>query len=138
MARLDLSWFDSPDDEGQLRRLDELVQGLSVLKPIPQDFEELLSVFERFPGHDGFGVFWGIVHCLEHFQGYEAALLESVRRAPGDFNLTMVNRMLNGGITHVENDSLIEVLETVAASENASREVRDTARDFFAYQSAKQ
>jgi hypothetical protein len=138
MARLDLSWFDSPDDEAQLQRLDELVQGLSVLKPTRRDFEELLSVFERFPGHDGFGVFWSIVHCLEHFQGYKAALLESVRRAPGDFNLTMINRMLNGGITHVEDESLIEVLKTVAASENASRQVRDTAIAFIAYQSAKQ
>ncbi|NHZ94356.1 hypothetical protein [Massilia sp. CCM 8734] len=136
MARLDLSWFDSPEDEAQLQRLDELVQDLS--EPTQADFEELLSVFERFPDHDGFGVFWGIVHCLEHFQGYEPALLESVRRAPGDFNLTMINRMLNGGITDVGNELLIELFETVAASENASREVRDTARDFIAYQSAKQ
>lgn len=50
----------------------------------------------------------------------------------------MINRMLNGGITEVENELLIEALETVDASENASREVRKTARDFIAYQSAKQ
>ncbi|MDM5175896.1 hypothetical protein PO883_01620 [Massilia sp. DJPM01] len=137
MARLDLSWFDSPEDEAQLRRLDELVEGLSFLRPTQPDFKELLSVFERFPCHDGFGVFWAIVHCIENSQGYEPALLESVRRTPCDFNLTMINRMLNGGITNVGHESLIELLHTVAASENASEAAREAAKHFIAYQSAK-
>jgi hypothetical protein len=97
MASIDLSWFDSPKDEAQLQRLDGLIQRFADLDPSQRDFEELLTVFERHPDHDGFGVFWSIVHCLEHFQGYEPALLESVRRSPCDFNLTMINRMLNAG-----------------------------------------
>lgn len=137
MASLDLSWFDAPEDEAQLQRLDELVQGFAEIEPSRRDFEELLSVFERFPNHDGFGVFWGIVHCLEYFQGYEPALLDSVRRTPGDLNLTMLNRMLNGGIDKVGNESLVELLQAVAASENASQKARETARGFIAYQSAK-
>ena len=137
MASLDLSWFDSPDDESQLQQLDELVQNLSKSAPTRQDFDALLSIFERFPEHDGFGVFWSILHYLEANQGYEPALLDSVRRAPGEFTLTMINRMLNGGITHVGEASLMDVLHTVAASDNASRPARETAQHFLAYQSAK-
>lgn len=137
MASVDLSWFDSPEDEAQLQRLDELIQGFSDVQPTRQDFEELLSVFERFPDHDGFGVFWSIVHCMEHFQGYEPALLESVRRTPGEFNLMMINRMLNTGITAVGNNSLLELLQTVAASAKASEQARETANNFIAHQNAK-
>lgn len=137
MASVDLSWFDSPEDEAQLQRLDELIRGFSDVQPTRQDFEELLSVFERFPDHDGFGVFWSIVHCMEHFQGYEPALLESVRRTPGEFNLMMINRMLNTGITAVGNDSLLELLQTVAASANASEQAREIASNFIAHQNAK-
>jgi len=137
MVSVDLSWFDSPEDEAQLQRLDELIQGFSDVQPTRQDFEELLSVFERFPDHDGFGVFWSIVHCMEHFQGYEPALLESVRRTPGEFNLMMINRMLNTDITAVGNNSLLELLQTVAASAKASEQAREIASNFIAHQNAK-
>lgn len=137
MANLDLSWFDSPEDEAQLKKLDELIQGFSDWQPTRRDFEELLSVFERFPFHDGYEVFWSIVHCIEHYQGYEPALLASVRRTPCDFNLILINRMLNGGITEIGNVSLIELLQTVAASDKASQCACETARRFIAYQDAK-
>lgn len=137
MASVDLTWFDSPEDEAQLQRLDELIQGFSESKPTRPDFVELLAVFERYPSHDGFGVFWSIVHCIEYFPGYEPALLESVRRIPGEFNLTMINRLLNAGVTNVGNESLIELLQIVVASEHASRQARETAGNFIAYQDAK-
>ena len=132
IASVDLSWFDSPENEAQLQRLDAFIQDFSKREPTAADFEALLSVFERFPCHDGFGVFWSIVHCLEHFQGYEPALLDSVRRRPGEFNLTMINRMMNAGVANVGDVSLIDVLQTVAASETASQQAREIARDFIA------
>ena len=138
MASLELSWFDSPEDEAQLRRLDEVIDELSALEPSQRDFEELLAVFERFPEDDGFGVFWSIIHCLEHFQGYEPALLESVRRSPGEFNLLMINRMLNGGVAYIGSQSLIELLQIVAASESASEQARQTALGYISYQRGKQ
>ena len=137
MGSFDLSWFDSPEDAAQLERLHGLIQGAAKGTPTRQDLDALLSVFERFPGHDGFGVFWSILHYIEGVEGYGPAVIASVLRAPGEFNLSMINRMLNGGIVSVGDASLIGILEAVAASDKASDEARETARHLIAYQRAK-
>src|SRR3982751_1639786 len=76
------------------RLLGELFQGGFAA----QGIEAMLGVFERYPADDGAGVFWSIVHGLESLPGYETAVVESVRRAPVEFTLLMINRMLNAGV----------------------------------------
>jgi hypothetical protein len=67
----------------------------------------MLRVFERFPTGDSHGVFWSILHGLEAHSGrYEFQLIESVRRAPAEFSLIMLNRMINAGETELAGESL--------------------------------
>jgi hypothetical protein len=56
--------------------------------------EALFGVFERFPEHDGFGVFWRILHGIEEVPGYEAELVGSLRRVRSRFGLVMARRVL--------------------------------------------
>lgn len=80
------------------RALDALVQAT------PRDLASvpvLLRVFERFPRHDGHGVMWSILHALETIPGYEPVLVDHVMRVPTDMGITMLQRLVNSGITHV-------------------------------------
>jgi hypothetical protein len=126
--------FTLPQDEAQLQALE---QALGAVVPASCGQEELallLGVFERFPGEDGFGIFWSIVHLLEATAGYEPALVSSVLRKPVEFNLLMVNRLLNAGVVLVEGQSLLSLLHVVASREDASPRAREEARRFIEYQ----
>jgi hypothetical protein len=129
-----LEQFQSPRDEDQLRLLERTIASVRPQDCGEPEFRALLSVFERFPAEDGFGVFWSIVHFLEACEGYEPALLESVRVAPTEFNVLMVNRILNAGIAQVAGESLLSVLNGVASDEAAPDDVRESARDFIEHQ----
>ena len=61
----------------------------------------LLRVFERFPRHDGHGVFWTILHAVEAVEGYAPILVEHVMRTPTEMGIRMLQRMINAGTTHV-------------------------------------
>ena len=76
-------------------RLDELLQELfgHPIEQVPPAL--LLDIFERFPLHDGFGVFWSALHGLEDIPAYEPHLLASLRRQPSRFGLIMARRILN-------------------------------------------
>jgi len=137
MAELDLRWFDNPQDEGQLKQLCESIAALEATTLGPNDVDQLLSVFERFPDDDGFGVFWQILHFLESAGGYESALVDSVRRSPSEFNLTMINRLLNGGIKNIGTQSLLLLLEEVALTEQTDPESAQWAVRFVDYQRSK-
>jgi hypothetical protein len=101
------------------------------------DVVQLLGILERFPDGDGFGGFWQILHLLEKADGYEAALVNSVVRSPGEFNLLMINRPLNGGIENVGDQSLLSLLEEVALKEEADPASSQWAMHFVAYQRDK-
>lgn len=137
MAEFDLRWFDNPEDEGQLKQLDDSITALDADILNPNEVGQLLGVFERFPDDDGFGVFWQILHLLERAGGYESALVDSVRRNPGEFNLTMINRLLNGGIEKVGAQSLLSLLEEVARTEQADPDSAEWAMHFLEYQRDK-
>ena len=125
-----------PDDWIELNRLDEIVQDLSGpngARAIPA----LFGVWERFPGYEDHGVFWSILHALEALPGYENELIASVRRAPGEWNLRMVNRVLNGGETHVGSVDLMQLLRETAARSDISETARQEAQSYIDYQEAK-
>ena len=137
MAELDLRWFDNPEDEGQLKQLVDSIDVLDASMLSSNDVRQLLDVFERFPGDDGFESFWGIVHLLERAGGYESALVDSVRRNPGEFNLMMINRLLNGGIKQVDDQSLLSLLEDAARSARGNPDSARLAMHFVEYQRNK-
>lgn len=129
-----LKSFTSPHDEAQLRQLDETVSSLRRENCGPDEFRELLGVFERFPEDDGYGIFWSIVHFLETCSGYEPLLIESVSRVPTEFNVLMVNRLINGNVLEVDGQSLLSVLASLASNPAASSSARRSAQGFLEYQ----
>jgi hypothetical protein len=116
-------------DSDQLKALEEcLTRALLTGGLSHEDKAALLEVFERFPDEDGFGVFWSILHGLEHVDDYEDELVQSVRRRPGLFNTLMLNRMLNAGIELVAGESidglLRELLSHPAANDSVVKQVQ--------------
>ncbi len=127
----------SAQDELQLRQLDEAICSIKPEDVGQREIRALLSVFERFPEDDGYETFWSIVHCLEACEEYETALIESVIHTPAEFNLLMVNRLLNGGVTEIQGQSLLSVLASAAANTAARDSARKSAQDFIEYQSKR-
>lgn len=96
----------------------------------------MLGVFERFPEQDGYGVFWGILHALEACEGYELELLASVSRKPCEFNVLMVNRLLNAGVSEIQGQSLDGILRFVVSSPRATAQAVHDAKHYLARREA--
>ncbi|MFO0851256.1 MAG: hypothetical protein U0871_22275 [Gemmataceae bacterium] len=111
--------------------LDRLLQELFRTDEASLGVRAILGIFERFPAHDGFGVFWSAVHGLESLSGYELALIESVRQAPAMFSLRMIRRILNSGVSEVAGVRLLELVREVVRRDDVSRDVRDAAQDIL-------
>lgn len=133
MAELNLRWFDNPEGGGQIKQLVDSIDALDANTLSLNDVRQLLDVFERFPEDDGFESFWGIIHLLERAGGYESALIDSVRRSPGEFNLTMINRLLNGGVKNVGGQSLLSLLDDVARTKRDNSNSARLAMHFVEY-----
>jgi hypothetical protein len=102
----------SPGDDNW-RELDEHVQALGplTLAAVPA----LLRVFERFPRHDGHGVFWTILHAIETVEGYAPILVEHVMRTPTEMGVTMLQRLVNANVTHVGVHELAQLITMLSA-----------------------
>jgi hypothetical protein len=86
--------FDLTPDNGQ--DLDALIRGVNNLAPTNSNFDGLFRFLERSSYDYNLDDYcWGILHTLERLPGYEASLIESVRRNPSDWNLRMVMRIFN-------------------------------------------
>ena len=125
----------TPVDEEWLP-LDDLIAEALDHSDASAAYPHLLNVFSRFPDDDGAGVFWSIIHGLETFPDYQPTLLAAIRAQPTDLSLTMVNRMLNGGETHVGDTPWLSVLQSVAENNAYSQTVRATASGFVDLHSA--
>ncbi len=94
--------------------LDALVVELSQVQPPPQGAAGvLMRVFETFPRHDGFGVFWSVLHLIESIPGFEEEVLASVQRKPTEMGVTMLNRLLNHGTMLVRGTDLRLLIQQV-------------------------
>lgn len=127
-----LGQFFDPQSETQLKALDAAVLAIKPEECGEAEFRAMLHIFERFPEDDGFGIFWGLVHALEACSGYESEMLASVARKPCEFNVLLVKRLLNAGITEVDGISLEGVLSTVLGSDAATPGARHDAERFIA------
>lgn len=76
----------------------------------------LLELFERFPRHDGFEVFWSVLHYLESLPGYESQLISSLQRVPNRMGLIMLRRLSNRGVTCVNGVDLAPLIAAVDAT----------------------
>jgi hypothetical protein len=86
-------------------------------------------VFERFPDETGQGVFFSIVHGIEHIGGYEEELLRSVYRKPSHGGVSMIHRMQNTGQTTINEKDIKalykELLERSDLSDRLRKEIKD-------------
>lgn len=124
----------SLEGPSELDRLDDAVRCLGNLPHSDRAVDALFNVFERFPNTDDFGVFWSVLHAIEKQGGYEARLVQSVRRLPVEFNLVMVNRLLNSGTKVVDNTDLLgQVVENL----NYSNSARKWAQEFSEFQRSR-
>ena len=95
-----------------------------------------MDLYERFPDEDGHGIFWSLLHAVEASAGYEDALIDSVSRAPGEFNVVLVGRLANAGIVQIAGCDLLALLRAVAERKEVSERARETARGFLDDQEA--
>lgn len=126
--------FSDPQDEAELKSLDTTVQTIDPGTCGPREIQALFGVFERFPEHDGFGVFWGILHALETCQGYESELVASVQRQPCEFNVLMINRLLNAGVVVINGHQLVGVLKQVLADKKSTCQALHDAQSYLRIQ----
>lgn len=119
--------FQPVDDEWL--PLDALVQELADRPDAVQAADALLGIFERFPDHDGYGVFWTIIHALEAMPGYEHHLLPSVCRVPCEFNLTMLARRLNAKMTEIGGVKILDELARIVRLPGISPEAREQVQE---------
>ena len=117
-----------PQDNNWLP-LDSLVAELWQVGYPEQAIPQLLSVFERYPEEDGFGVAWTVLHGLESLRNYEPELLRSLARQASEFGILMVGRLINAGIREVGGVSLSDTLRELSATARSQR-LRETAAAF--------
>ena len=124
--------IDALDTLGDRGRLDGLVTRFFALSEAAVHLDVWFRLFERFPIDDGADnkLFWSVMHGIERQPGYEELVVASVRRAPADFPLLMVNRMLNGGSTVVGGTDLVALLESAARDVRRPAEVRENAQRY--------
>lgn len=122
------------NDELQLKRLAQLVDGFFAHPRANWHLHVWFRFFERFPEHDGLGVFWSILHALETQTNCDVAVLRSVERKPSRFPVLMVNRMLNAGIHCVAGVELIALLRSVVAGTDVISSVKADAQTFLQHQ----
>jgi hypothetical protein len=126
--------ISSADDADQLQALQRAMDEYFASPDASRHLDVWFRLFERFPDEDGYEMFWTILHGIEHQPGYEAFVVESVSRSPSRFPLLMVNRMLNGGQTHVGEVDLLDLLRSVASNETCLPSARADATSFAEHQ----
>src|ERR1700733_10885117 len=102
----------SVHDVEQLAALEKSVECYFASPEASQHLQVWFRLFERFPEDDAYGIFWAILHGIERHEGYEPLVVESVGRQPSRFAVSMINRILNAGQTHVDGANLLSLLES--------------------------
>jgi len=120
----------SVEEVEQLKLLEDLLLEMSPSNLSAEEYCALFGLFERFPDHDGFGIFWSVLHMLEKSPRYESYLLESVQRKPSEFSLRMVARLINGGVTQIGSVGLPSLLKAISTNKAVSESARAWACEF--------
>ena len=125
------AFLSDPRRDDRWLELDATLQRVFEQEDPRPAFPTLFRLLEAFPEQDGFGVLWTVVHGLEHYEGsYEMLLVDSVRRAPTELTLTMLNRLLNGGEKELEGVSYVDVLRSAAADARLPDAIRQLAGEY--------
>ena len=88
-----LSQFDAETDDLEL--LEEYIDEIWENEQEESFIETLFEVFENNSKHDGYGIFWTILHGIETIPNFEKYVLSSISKQVSDFSLIMAIRILN-------------------------------------------
>jgi hypothetical protein len=134
---LSASDFDLNDDNSDgMERLYELANEVERLSAPESAIPEMFRLMERLPDAD-LGSPGPLVHTLEAIPGYEAYLIESVRRQPSLLSVWMVNRILNSASSGNRRHFWMALLEDSIERTDVPESVRKDALDFLKHQRAK-
>lgn len=126
----------SPNDDS-LYEVDFLIERLYKLDSsvAKKAITPLFNIFERLNDGHYDDVLWSIIHGIEGLQDYEEDLINSVNRCPNEYNLLMLNRMLNAGQASYNATDFIELLKSVAEDNKVSAELKEQAKGYITRQS---
>jgi hypothetical protein len=91
---------------------------------------DLLGIFERFPEENGAGVFWSVLHGVEHFTSYEPDLINSLNRQPSEMGLLMLRRIKNTGIKIVAGIEINKVVADLLTNMQLTQTLRQELLEF--------
>lgn len=90
----------------------------------------MLSIYERYPDEDN-DILWGMLHGIEEIKDYETKIIESIKRKPSFFGVLIINRMLNDGVTTIDNIKLIDILNKVIDNPSSTDYIKQKAIRFL-------
>ncbi|MDU7150116.1 MAG: DUF2442 domain-containing protein [Clostridium sp.] len=96
----------------------------------------MFRLFEKYPEEDN-DILWGMLHGIENIEGSEERIFWSLRRRKSLFVISMMNRLLNIGVSKINGLNIIEKLKEIMLDENVSVKMRKLAKEFYNYQSNK-
>ena len=117
----------SLDDAPASTRLEALVQMYFRQPEADRRIEVRFRLYERFPAHDAFGIFWSVLHGLEKQPSCAMKVVEWVRRAPSGFAVRMLSTLSHSGVRELAGTDLVEYMHHVSDHQRGPRSVRDQA-----------
>ncbi|TDX87291.1 hypothetical protein [Epilithonimonas xixisoli] len=96
-------------------------------KAIPAMF----GIFERLNDNHYDSVLWSVLHAIEGLTDYENELIQSIERKPNEFNLLMVNRILNSGQTVFKDCNYIILLEKLLLDRNLNQNLNEDLKGYL-------
>lgn len=126
---VELNGLELADADDSREHLLDLLSRLEKAEDAQRAIRPLLRLLERSPGFD-FGMPGPAVHFLERFfrRGYEAELLESIRRCATPHTVWMLHRVANG-VVGAERDAYLSELARVRDANLG--EASDAARELL-------
>lgn len=105
------------------------------LQQLPNPFDAVEPILKLMEKHDyiDFGMPGPLAHFVETFyrKGYEAKLIESLKRRPTEHTLWMLNRIING-VEGEQRESLLQLLDEILARPDLRDNAREAAKEFRA------
>ena len=89
--------------------LEEILNSIYEANLEEKCLNSMFRIYERYPCEDN-DILWGMLHGIESIPSYENELLKSIERQPSFFTTLMINRILNTNISHIEGQSLMDIL----------------------------
>ncbi|TDQ73906.1 hypothetical protein CLV99_4344 [Sphingobacterium yanglingense] len=93
--------------------------------------DPLLRIFERLDEDHYDGVLWSIIHGIEGLKEYEEDLIKSVNRCPNEYNLLMINRILNSGQGSYKSTDYLSLLKELNTNNKLSPFLKEEIKGYI-------